>query len=45
MSNLKTIKQDTKSFEITTCTLHYYKQLGLIKGRRIEGYAYRVKVL
>lgn len=42
---LKNDNTGTKSFGISTRTLRYYKQLGLIKGQRIEGYSYRVKVL
>lgn len=42
MSSLKTITQVTKSFDIYTRTLRYYKQLGLIKSQRMEGYSYRV---
>ncbi|WP_342756632.1 MerR family transcriptional regulator [Kineothrix sedimenti] len=42
MSGLKTITQVTKTFDISTRTLRYYEQLGLIKSQRIEGYSYRV---
>lgn len=40
--DLKTITQVTKDFEITTRTLRYYEQIGLLESRRMEGYSYRV---
>lgn len=45
MNNLMTITQVVQSFEISTRTLCCYKQLGLIKSQRVEGYSYRGKVL
>lgn len=42
MSNLKTITEVTKSFGISTRTLRYYEQLGLIQSQRVQGYSYRV---
>lgn len=39
---LLTIRHITQRFGITTRTLRYYEQIGLIKSTRMEGYAYRV---
>ena len=38
----KTISQVSHQFSVTTRTLRYYEELGLITSRREEGYAYRV---
>lgn len=39
---LVTITDVTKSFNITTRTLRYYEEIGLINSQSKEGYAYRV---
>lgn len=39
---LITISEITKSFNVTTRTLRYYEELGLLKSTKKEGYAYRV---
>lgn len=39
---LKTISEVSKTFSISTRTLRYYEQIGLIKSSKKEGYAYRV---
>ena len=39
---LKTISNVSKGFKISTRTLRYYEQIGLIKSSQKEGYAYRV---
>lgn len=39
---LQTISQVTKLFGISTRTLRYYEQIGLLKSGRKEGYSYRV---
>ncbi len=38
----KTISQVSRQFSVTTRTLRYYEELGLITSRREEGYAYRI---
>ncbi len=38
---LQTISQISKSFNISTRTLRYYEQIGLIKSTRRDDYAYR----
>lgn len=38
---LKTISQVSKQFQISTRTLRYYEQLGLLKANKKEEYAYR----
>lgn len=38
---LTTISEISKNFNISTRTLRYYEQIGLIKSSRKEGYAYR----
>ena len=42
MENLQTITQVTKAFGVSTRTLRYYEQLGLLESQRVDGYAYRV---
>ena len=39
---LKTISQVSKTFSISTRTLRYYEQIGLITSTKKDGYAYRV---
>lgn len=39
---LQTISQISKSFNLSTRTLRYYEQIGLIQSEKKEGYAYRV---
>jgi len=39
---LKTISQVSKTFNISTRTLRYYEQIGLIVSTKKDGYAYRV---
>lgn len=39
---LKTISEVSKTFSISTRTLRYYEQIGLIASTKKEGYAYRV---
>ena len=39
---LKTISEVSKTFSISTRTLRYYEQIGLITSSKKEGYAYRV---
>ncbi|OPJ64624.1 effector binding domain-containing protein [Clostridium oryzae] len=39
---LKTISQVSKAFKVSTRTLRYYEQLGLLKSQKTEEYAYRV---
>lgn len=38
---LKTISQVSKSFDISTRTLRYYEQIGLLKSQKKDEYAYR----
>ncbi|MBY9078798.1 effector binding domain-containing protein [Paenibacillus sp. HN-1] len=38
---LVTISEVSRSFQVTTRTLRYYEQLGLIESTKKEGYAYR----
>lgn len=40
--NLITISELSKGFHISTRTLRYYEQIGLMKSGKKEGYAYRV---
>ena len=40
--NLITISELSKGFHISTRTLRYYEQIGLMKSCKKEGYAYRV---
>lgn len=42
MTELKTITQMTKIFDVSTRTLRYYEQIGLIQSQKMEGYSYRV---
>lgn len=42
MNGLETITTLTRRLGISTRTLRYYEQIGLISSRRVEGYAYRV---
>lgn len=42
MEELKTITQVTKAFGISTRTLRYYEQIGLLTSKRMDGYSYRV---
>lgn len=39
--NLQTISVVSKNFNISTRTLRYYEQIGLIKSVKMEGYSYR----
>lgn len=39
---LKTISEVSKTFSISTRTLRYYEQIGLIASTKKDGYAYRV---
>ena len=39
---LQTISQITKTYNLTTRTLRYYEQIGLIKSEKTDNYAYRV---
>jgi DNA-binding transcriptional MerR regulator/DNA gyrase inhibitor GyrI len=39
---LMTIGQVSKGLGVSTRTLRYYEQIGLLPGRRMDGYAYRV---
>ncbi|ADL53911.1 MerR family transcriptional regulator [Clostridium cellulovorans] len=39
---LKTISEVSKTFNISTRTLRYYEQIGLIDSTKKEGYSYRV---
>lgn len=39
---LQTISQISKTFQLSTRTLRYYEQIGLIRSERKEDYAYRV---
>jgi DNA-binding transcriptional MerR regulator/DNA gyrase inhibitor GyrI len=39
---IQTISEVSKTFNVTTRTLRYYEQMGLLKSKRIEDYAYRV---
>lgn len=38
---LQTISQVSKSFGVSTRTLRYYEQIGLLESRKLDGYAYR----
>ncbi|UNK17235.1 effector binding domain-containing protein [Paenibacillus sp. N3/727] len=38
---LQTISEVTKSYQISTRTLRYYEQIGLLQSSKKEGYAYR----
>ncbi|WII37590.1 MerR family transcriptional regulator [Paenibacillus thiaminolyticus] len=38
---LVTISEVSRLYRVTTRTLRYYEQLGLIKSSKVEGYAYR----
>lgn len=42
MEELITISEVTKRFDVSTRTLRYYEQIGLLDSLRREGYAYRV---
>ena len=42
MNETRTITQVTKTYGISTRTLRYYEQVGLITSTRMDGYAYRV---
>lgn len=42
MEHILTISQVTKSFGVSTRTLRYYEQIGLLASERMEGYSYRV---
>ena len=39
---LQTITQVTRRFQLSTRTLRYYEQLGLIQSQKKDDYAYRV---
>lgn len=39
---LQTITQVSRQWEISTRTLRYYEQIGLLQSLRVEGYAYRM---
>lgn len=39
---LKTISEVSKTFSISTRTLRYYEQIGIIESTKKDGYAYRV---
>lgn len=39
--SLQTISAVTKSFNVSTRTLRYYEQIGLLSSRKKDGYAYR----
>ena len=39
---LVTISEVSRNFEVSTRTLRYYEQIGLLKSTKKEGYAYRV---
>lgn len=39
---LVTISEVSKNFNVSTRTLRYYEQIGLLKSSKMEGYAYRV---
>lgn len=39
---LITISEVSKNFRVSTRTLRYYEQIGLLKSTKKEGYAYRV---
>lgn len=39
--DLMTISQVSKSFSVSTRTLRYYEQIGLLSSQKQEGYAYR----
>lgn len=41
---IQTISQVSKSFNISTRTLRYYEQIGLIKSEKINDYAYRTRI-
>lgn len=41
MSRLITISEVSKAFQISTRTLRYYEQIGLLRSRKKEDYAYR----
>ena len=38
-----TIRQVSRNFGVSTRTLRYYEELGLLQSTRKEAYAYRVK--
>lgn len=38
---LITISEVSKNFRVSTRTLRYYEQIGLLKSSEKEGYAYR----
>lgn len=38
---LTTISEVSKAYQVTTRTLRYYEQLGLLESTKVEGYAYR----
>lgn len=40
--DLKTISEVSRNLKVSTRTLRYYEQIGLIKSTRKKGYAYRV---
>lgn len=42
MDNLQTISQVTKSLGVTTRMLRYYEEIGLLKSKRTNDYAYRM---
>lgn len=42
MNELSTISQVSKLYGVSTRTLRYYEQIGLLESQRIEGYSYRV---
>lgn len=42
MNEVRTISEVSKLFGVSTRTLRYYEQIGLLDSQRIEGYSYRV---
>lgn len=42
MNNYVTIREVTAQYGVSTRTLRYYEQIGLIQSARMEGYAYRI---
>lgn len=42
MNELSTISKVSKLYGVSTRTLRYYEQIGLLVSQRVEGYSYRV---
>lgn len=42
MEELKTITQVTRFYGVSTRTLRYYEQIGLLPSQHVDGYSYRV---